>query len=287
MYQTHPSTPPVFLLGCPRSGTTWFGRFLGSHPRIAYLEESSLALHARRLIDETASLTIFLEKMKLADCVRTRSREGFKYQIVTGDAAAAAANEQAMQCQAALLRKLLEGHLMSTRREILLEKTPGHGNEIRLLQALFPGARFLHLIRDGRDVAGSFVTRDLFRKWGIPLQGSDDPAEAAALYWVRYVHHVRESLAVGLPYREIRYEDLVENPLKVMKGVLAWLGLGWNDALDIFLREGMGGLEDGRGRFAGRLSGKQIETVEQVAGELLELLGYAAETAAGEKARDE
>ncbi|MGH2543441.1 MAG: sulfotransferase family protein, partial [Ardenticatenaceae bacterium] len=103
------------------------------------------------------------------------------------------------------------------------DKTPGYVMHIPLLATLFPEARFVHLIRDGRDVALSL--REM--EWG--------PADLweSALYW-------RERVEIGRRagrrldaerYREVHYEDLVEEPEATLRELCSFLGLSFDSAM--------------------------------------------------------
>jgi hypothetical protein len=94
------------------------------------------------------------------------------------------------------------------------DKTPDYARNLPTLHALFPEAKFIHLIRDGRDVQLSAVNwkrkaarfTSLFPSWG------KEPVATAAAWWEWHVRQARESgrlLGPGL-YCEVHYEALVE-----------------------------------------------------------------------------
>jgi hypothetical protein len=97
------------------------------------------------------------------------------------------------------------------------DKTPSYVLSIPLLSSLYPSARFIHLIRDGRDVALSYLARPMFPRtiW-----------EAA---W-RWRQMVSAGLSAGRPlgqhrYLEVRYEDLVTDPRAVLQRLCEFGGL--------------------------------------------------------------
>lgn len=99
------------------------------------------------------------------------------------------------------------------------DKTPIYASYVDLLNAIFPQAQFIHIIRDGRDVALSMLD-----KWGKSELHVD--LYFAARNWVRRIRDVRASatqLAPGLFY-ELRYEALVQDPEKEVRGVCEFLG---------------------------------------------------------------
>lgn len=105
-------------------------------------------------------------------------------------------------------------------KAIWCEKTPMHVHHIADLSREFPAARFLHVIRDGRDCAASF-----HRRWGF------NPVRT--IY--RWKNAVRAGRAQGRPlgsrYHEISYESLTANPTGVLKEVCHFLGVPPEDGL--------------------------------------------------------
>jgi len=101
------------------------------------------------------------------------------------------------------------------------DKTPHYVSHLSLLAARFPEARFVHVVRDGRDVALSLLEVP----WG------PDTIKEAALHWRR---RVLEGRAAGLPgnrYREVRYEALVADPERELRALTAWLELDYDASM--------------------------------------------------------
>jgi hypothetical protein len=87
---------------------------------------------------------------------------------------------------------------------VVLEKTPSHSLHVDAIARYAPDVRFLHIVRDGRDVVSSLVEASdgWGRAWGAPATVRD-----AAQIWRDYVEGARRAQDLG-PYREVRYEDL-------------------------------------------------------------------------------
>lgn len=102
------------------------------------------------------------------------------------------------------------------------DKTPTYGAVLPRLRRLLPEARFLHLIRDGRDVALS-----LGKVWFSP---SDDLAARAA-YWAREVTAIRRGGRGDPGYLEIPYEDLVSAPRPTLERICSFLDLPYSEAM--------------------------------------------------------
>jgi len=103
------------------------------------------------------------------------------------------------------------------------DKTPDYVDRVSMLAAIFPEARFVHLIRDGRDVALSLVD--------VPF-GPDTLPDAAA-YWAAKVRAGRRAGAGLGPdrYLEVRYEALVRQSESSLKDVCRFIGLDFDPAM--------------------------------------------------------
>lgn len=103
------------------------------------------------------------------------------------------------------------------------DKTPFYVLHLALLAEIFPEARFVHVIRDGRDVALSYLDVD----WG------PETLEEAAVLWKRAVRRGRaagERIGAGR-YREIRYEQLVAEPEATVRQLCDFLDLRFEPAM--------------------------------------------------------
>jgi len=161
------------------------------------------------------------------------------------------------------------------------DKTPIQVEEIPTIAGVFPGARFLHIIRDGRDVALSFMERPF---------GPRDVWDAGRL-WDRLVRAgVRAGAELDAErYREVRYERLVASPEETLAELCRFVDLDPRpEMLRFFERGGSDltaserenhpnvsrplttGLRDWRTEMAPG----DVEAFEAVAGPLLSELGY-------------
>jgi hypothetical protein len=164
------------------------------------------------------------------------------------------------------------------------DKTPAYMQQLDLLERVFPGAQYVHLIRDGRDAALSFVAmrrRPRFN-WARPRGMS-----AFACQWKL---EVEAAQAFGRRlgperYVELRYEELVAAPEASLRRVCEFLGLGFEPAmLDYHRQIDAGRLQDhprlaqaptpGVRRWREEMSSADAEVFEAIAGELLAELGY-------------
>ena len=170
------------------------------------------------------------------------------------------------------------------------DKTTSYVRSIRTLHSLWPKARFIHLIRDGRDVCLSVINwndkAESLARW-FPTW-TQDPVSTAAVWWKRNVQLGREAGQQLGPelYYEMRYESLVANPLKECEELCRFLALP-HDMSMLRFHEGRtksepglsakkawlpvtSGLRDWRDQ----MPAEDLERFEALAGDLLEELGF-------------
>jgi hypothetical protein len=161
------------------------------------------------------------------------------------------------------------------------DKTPLYMQKLEVLERAFPDAQYLHLVRDGRDAALSFLAmrrRPRFN-WARPRGLGSFAAQ-----WRWEVEAAREFGATR-PYHELRYEDLVAEPERRLREVCAFLELGFEPALLDYHRDvDAERLLDhpklaeppgaGRSRWREQLSPRQVELFEAIAGATLSAFGY-------------
>lgn len=102
------------------------------------------------------------------------------------------------------------------------DKSPGYTHHLPAVQELLPEARFVHLVRDGRDVALS-----LRHVWFAP--GQD--AATLARYWRDRVEAARAGGRSCRHFLEIRYEDLIADPAGVLNRLCQLVELPWSPAM--------------------------------------------------------
>ncbi len=128
--------------------------------------------------------------------------------------------------EGAFLRQLMESICLQQGATRWAECTPDHGLYIRRIKRDFPDALFIHIIRDGRDVALSLARK----KFVAPLPwGRDAPEVAAATYWAWITSRTAGAECFVRPdYLAIHYEDLVNSFEKTLQQVAAFIGQSIN-----------------------------------------------------------
>ena len=163
------------------------------------------------------------------------------------------------------------------------EKTPYYALFVERIAELFPGARFVQLYRDPRDVAASYLEQ-YWVDGGTALRVSN-----YLLHVFRRVEQAAERLGRERFYA-IKYEDLVDHPERELRGLCTFLGEDYDPAMLQFARRedaGYLGVEEAWkgmtrqeltrervGRYRDRLTPRQVWTVEHRLEKVLARMGY-------------
>lgn len=143
------------------------------------------------------------------------------------------------------------------------------------VDALWPGLRFIHVIRDGRDMAFS-ANQNQLRLHGEAILGTEHadahPAVRSAALWSRINGNAAElgRQRLGQRYRCLRFEDLCDDPLSALGGLLDWLQL---PAAPVGELAALVKAPDSLGRWQ-QQDASVIADIEAVAGEGLRAFGY-------------
>jgi len=109
-----------------------------------------------------------------------------------------------------------------------LQKDPADSLHLPLLRRIMRPEYYLHIIRDGRDVAASLLSAHA--SWGVSW--TPGSMIAAAAVWRRHVQFAREAANYG-KYLEVRYEDLQQQPRRVVRDILDFIDLPVEDDVQI------------------------------------------------------
>ncbi|QKG22278.1 sulfotransferase family protein [Actinomadura verrucosospora] len=219
---TSQSHRPVFVLGCPRSGTTLLQQMLHSHRRLAVPSETRFVhvAYARRL--RFGDLRAEPNRRALAEWIT--AGDGTKFDALGLDAAAvvddiAAGPPTLGSALAAVFRRYAREHGKARWGD----KRPSYFRKVPMLLRLFPDAQFVHLVRDGRDAVSSLARMPWY----------DGDVHSAALTW-REAVDTGSRLARRLGpdrYYEMRYEDLVADPERSLFMLCGFLEEEYDEAM--------------------------------------------------------
>jgi hypothetical protein len=277
--------PFVFVVGCPRSGTTLLQRLMDAHPELAVVHETLwIASFYTRRLGLTPEGDVMPELLP-----RLLEHRRFAQLSISADELDRILTAMAPVPYERFVGALFDRYGAQRGKRLVGDKSPGYVRSIPVLHALWPRAKFVHLIRDGRDVclsALSWAKAD--RVFADLATWPDEPVVTAALWWERSVRLGREA-GRGLPpglYHELPYESLVEDPDSECRALCAFLGLGY-DAAMLAYHEGRttsapglsskrqwlpptAGLRDWRTE----MDRRDVDRFEATAGALLDELGY-------------
>ncbi len=245
---THLRPMPI-IVGSPRSGTTLLRFMLDSHPELA-------------IPPETGFLSLGLKIKGTGD----KLRERFFRAVVNYPKDAPSWPDFELpeeEFRAALSRvepfTVAEGFRVFYRMYAARfgksrwgDKTPHYCFELPTIRRVLPEARFIHIIRDGRDAALSLRGMWFSPGWRIETQ---------ALYWLKCVRAARRD-GIGRPdYVEVRYEDLILDPRETLRRVCAHVELPFDESMLSYHKRTPSRLLEHKGRT--RPDGTPLLTQEQ------------------------
>jgi len=260
---------PVIIGGSPRSGTTLIRVMLDSHMNIFIGPETGLLY------------TNLLNKSKLANLSKQLDVSPEKIRSLVKES----------ESNIHFIDSLFDYLRHETGKLRWGEKSPRNVTVIQRIFKYFPESRFIHIIRDGRDVACSlrhFPKHRVVDGELIKLD-TNNPIDQCISIWV-------ESVRVGIEWREdprymeIKYEDLVSEPRQTMEAVLVFLDEPWDETvLNYYLVDSSTrGIDkmpqnirarkpidkSALGRWRRDLAPSERELFKELAGDLLIELGY-------------
>jgi hypothetical protein len=198
---------PFFIIGAPRSGTTFLVELLNSHPKILITDETRVFTHVSRILNEQPAdqrnvmrhKAAWLEQLRadLPEVVRRYYRKlGAGEDFRWGDK---------------------NPHYADRRTDPACLET---------LDRLFPESQFIHIVRDGRAVVSSLFSLGWAKS---PQYGAD--------VWIRHVEQSRDfgRILSNRRWLEFTYERLVAEPEQVAKELFAFLGLDMTPEVTSFI----------------------------------------------------
>lgn len=238
---------PIFLVGAERSGTTLLRLMLDHHPQIAWCFEFEYVVdlisnsgefpnlkHYREWLETNR---IFLAAELLVDC-----------------------ELDYVQLTHSFLAQQLERSGKS------LVGATVHRHFDRLLW-LWPNARFIHIVRDGRDVARSCI--------GMGWAGNVWTGVERWLHAEERWHELREKIAAE-QFIDVVYEDLIANPVESLTRLCKFMGFSYDEKMLSYPAHTSYRLPDASltKQWQQKLSEREIQLIESRVGDLLVKNGY-------------
>lgn len=192
----------IFVGGVPRSGTTLVRAMLDSHPDIRCGEETRVIPRILGMRNRWAN----------SDKERKRLKE------------AGVDSTLLDQATRAFISNIIIGHGQSAK--FLCNKDPMVLTYMRDVLRMYPKAKFVMMIRDGRAVAYSIVSRN------VTISGVNNKEyKSAALFWNKIMTRITSDCqALGKQHcLSVHYEKLVRNPREWMTKILKFAEVPWNE----------------------------------------------------------
>jgi Sulfotransferase family len=264
---------PVIVLGVSRSGTTLLKEMLDSHSELAIPSESYFIpqlwdRHGGRFDAEE-----FLEDLARIARVREwgvtpeQARERLPESPSTADG----------------IRAIYRSYADARGKPLYGDKTPSYMQCLDLLERVFPDARYVHLVRDGRDAALSFFEMRRRPRFNVARPRG---LASFASHWRLEVEGARKlGSRLSTRYHELRYEDLVREPETELRRICDFLELEFEPAMLAYHEDVDSSVlqdhpllakpptSDTR-RWQEQLAAEDAELFEAIAGDTLSELGY-------------
>jgi LPS sulfotransferase NodH len=276
--QTSRNSAPVFVVGCPRSGTTLLYNMLLSSGNFAvYLAESNVF---NLLVPRFGDLSVGANRKKLIDA--WLQSKLFRASFLDED-----------DIQAKLFAEctnggdflgIVMGEMARTQGvSRWADNSPEELLHLRRIKKEIPEALFIHMVRDGRDVALSLDARP--HKWLRPFSWDrGDSLLVTAVFWEWMVRRGRkQGASLGGDYMEVRFEDLQAEPQAALSRIGEFIQHDLN--YERILRVGIGSVSDPNTSFKGDATGpvgrwkkkmgpEQLAMFEEIVGATLQNMGY-------------
>lgn len=282
---------PIFILGNPRSGTSLLRVIINAHPDILIPPECGFAVwlydeFKNKDFERNQTKNNFIEKL-----IRTRKFETWKLNIDE------------------LKTKFLNIHVKNYADTVDFiyrfygsshsiyfkrwgDKNNFYLNNMTEINEIFPEAQFIHIVRDGRDVASSYI--DISSKSIESKYSPDLPVNIKdiAIDWIRNNDKIIRSLSDVPEERKllIRFEDVIQNFDLIIRKIIHFLGISYSEKMKNFQHSTnalepdefmqwksklYNGLDQSSiGRYKKDLSLEEVEIFNRLAGKSLRKYGY-------------
>lgn len=219
----------IFIVGAQRSGTTLLRLILNSHPDLAVPEEGTFMMPLLRLYGQTPDREInFSEFSNILKYIRNNHQ----YRLWKLDKNSEEILEllrRGDRTLRAIFDELYGAYATFHSAKKWVDKTPSFFRMIPKLIKIYPDAKFIHLIRDGRDV---------YLSWRNYNPSRDNIAVNAAEW--RYKNARIEKSLKRIPQGNrllVHYEDLVTKPVETTKRIFDFIGIDFRQDVLEFWRD--------------------------------------------------
>lgn len=240
---------PILILGAPGSGTTLLFQSLSSHRDLAYTTHNMIRaglLRYGRVLHDSRKALFILQNLIHRNSASTLPLGDALWSKYFGDYQYLTEDNYSEEIAAYYRKKVLQVQNLWGRSRFI-DKTLMHCFRVRLLNLIFPDAKFIHIIRDGRAVAFSILNKiviagdqnHLFHVGFKEILANRYQSQRSELYnyglaWTEFVRKSMEaSVFARSRYYEIRYENLVKSPYQELKSLLNFCELEWYEDFEL------------------------------------------------------
>jgi len=217
---------PIFIVGCPRSGTTILAAILNAHPEIATATET----HFFNYISQEKKydwknftekhFELFLDESRIVDffTLSKISKEDLRLKF-----RALKLSSKPEHNKKEVFNILINALVQKKEKQLFCEKTPQHLQNVDEIMKLYPQAKIIHLIRDGRDTVNSLMKMP-WRPDGL-LNNSR--------FWQTYIK-LGQRLENKLDkenFLTVKYEDLLRQPQDIIKSICGFISVEFTDSM--------------------------------------------------------
>ena len=282
---------PIFIVGCGRSGTTIFNDVLCAHHDLAWFSNYSNKYYPIfSIIPFCCALNSSKAFKRIMGHRRPRPSEGNNLWNWCHPVANSPSDPPLTEIHVTprsyyRCRRIIADHLRFSGKKRFVNKNTRNTRRILYLEKIFPDARFVHVIRDGRAVVASLLNVHFWKDLKLwyedqsggrrPPVNSKNDIERAAKLWVEEVNIARDArdYLPASQYGEIRYEDFVNDPVGIMRKTCDFLELEWTLEFQHYVSEK--NIQNFNHRFRDRLTRDQISRVNEMLLPVFNDLGYA------------
>ncbi|MFK8021746.1 MAG: sulfotransferase [Pseudomonadales bacterium] len=269
------ASAPFFIFGCGRSGTSLLSRMISSHPNLTVPLESHIFNSFSALEGYYGDLSQRPNRLRLIeDILSTQAIQGWQLEASIDDIERCVKSPDL----GGVFDAIMQSWTSSKNKKRWGEKTPRHVFHWDDIHRHYPNAKIVHIVRDGRDVALSFMDARFGPKTSY----------MGAVYWKHYLQKVRQLQVAESNVLEVHYEDLLADPETTLTAVCEFLGEEYSDDMLRFYDNSLLYTTDSRNRvnlqsalmqsntckWRDQFSDADLERFEAVAGDELRLCGY-------------
>lgn len=184
----------TFITGCARSGTSILGELVEAHPKVMYAYEE----HIWRKMAETDHHAVTVDDISIEKQKK--------------------------------LRKWMK--MYKRKNKIVVEKNPRHIVRVPFVKSIFPEAKIIHIVRDGRDVSCSLRSGLCGKTWAHVKPPRWKEIESIYEGVIRCAHAWHDIMEIAIrdlehiEHLQVKYEDLVAYPHQVAEQVMDYIGIG-------------------------------------------------------------